>query len=95
MATRNPVISDRSFSAIRDRPVASSEGLSVAMSSWERPSNAQSATQWVYVATIARGTVEALGVDPADAHAAVTKRFEVSGLEALFSLAGSDSTPTP
>ncbi|WP_127479377.1 DUF262 domain-containing protein [Nocardioides pantholopis] len=75
---------------------ASADNLSLATASWKRPDNAQSATQWVYVATIARGTVEALGVEPADAHAAVAKRFEVSGLEALFSLAGSSNhTPTP
>ncbi|MBC7630559.1 DUF262 domain-containing protein [Aeromicrobium sp.] len=72
----------------------SSDRLSLVMSSWKRPANAQSASQWVYVATIARGTVIALGVDPAQAHAAVAKRFGVSGLQSLFSLAGSDTSPS-
>lgn len=73
----------------------SADALRLATSFWIRPDNAQSASQWRYVATIARGTVVALGVDPAEADAAVTKRFQVSGLGALFSLAINDpDTPT-
>lgn len=66
---------------------ASSDDISAAASTWKRPGNAQSSSQWSFVATVARGTAMLLGVDPRDAHATVERRFGASGLEALFSLA--------
>ncbi|WP_182046366.1 DUF262 domain-containing protein [Curtobacterium sp. ME26] len=50
---------------------------------WKRIEKAQSKTQWDYIARIAKGLIEALGLDPARASEAVKHRFGSSGYESL------------
>lgn len=50
---------------------------------WERIEKAQSKTQWDYIARIAKGVVELLDLDPAQASEAVRQRFGSSGYESL------------
>lgn len=50
---------------------------------WERIEKAQSKTQWDYIARIAKGVIEILGLDPDKASDAVRHRFGSSGYESL------------
>lgn len=50
---------------------------------WERIEKAQSKTQWDYIARIAKGVIELLDIDPAQASEAVRHRFGSSGYESL------------
>lgn len=50
---------------------------------WKRIEKAQTKTQWDYIARIATGIVEILGIDPDAASAAVRDRFGSSGFESL------------
>ncbi|MFT4227202.1 DUF262 domain-containing protein [Micropruina sp.] len=50
---------------------------------WKRIEKAQSKTQWDYIARIAKGVIELLDLDPAQASEAVRYRFGSSGYESL------------
>lgn len=50
---------------------------------WERPSKTQTAAQWDYVADVATGILEALGLDPLEVDEAVRREFGFSGFRAL------------
>lgn len=50
---------------------------------WARIEKAQSKTQWDYIARIAKGAIELLDLDPAQASEAVRHRFGSSGYESL------------
>ena len=50
---------------------------------WKRIEKAQSKTQWDYIARIAKGVIELLEFDPAQASEAVRHRFGSSGYESL------------
>lgn len=51
--------------------------------SWKRIPKAQSKTQWDYIARIAKGVIERLGLDPSNASNAMRHRFGSSGYESL------------
>jgi hypothetical protein len=51
---------------------------------WKRPGKTQTRTQWDYIARIARGVVETLGVDISAASKAIRVRFGSSGVESLL-----------
>jgi hypothetical protein len=50
---------------------------------WGRPDKTQTASQWIYIAKIAMGVVEALDVDPQEASAALVVRFGCSCVPTL------------
>ncbi len=54
---------------------------------WQRPEKTQTATQWVFIATIAMSIVEVLEVDPEDASASLIERFGYSCVPALQAVA--------
>lgn len=70
---------------IRDRIEASADAIyAAALSEWKRPDKTQTRTQWDYIARIAQGVVERLGVDITTASAAIRTRFGSSGIESLL-----------
>lgn len=62
------------------------EILDASNSVWERPEKTQTKTQWEFVATVALGIVQILGVDPVAASAEIRDRFGSSGYESLESV---------
>ena len=50
---------------------------------WKRIDKAQTKTQWDYIARIAKGVIELLGLHPTVASDAVRDRFGSSGFESL------------
>lgn len=55
-----------------------------ALNEWTRPEKTQTRTQWDFIARIAAGVVENLGIDIASASEAICARFGSSGIEALL-----------
>lgn len=72
-------------SDIEDRIEASADAIrSAALGEWKRPTKTQTRTQWDYIARIAQGVVEKLGVDIPTASDAIRARFGSSGVESLL-----------
>jgi hypothetical protein len=71
---------------IEDRIEASADDIreATATKEWERPTKTQTRTQWDYIARIAQGVVEKLGVDISTASEAIRARFGSSGVESLL-----------
>jgi hypothetical protein len=57
---------------------------STASSGWQRPAKTQTATQWEFISRIAIWTVEAMGVEPQQASAALADRFGHSCVPTLL-----------
>jgi hypothetical protein len=51
---------------------------------WTRPLKTQTRTQWDYIARLARGVPELLGIDIASASGNIRTRFGSSGVESLL-----------
>lgn len=70
---------------IEDRIEAKGDVIRVASESadWKRPSNAQTKTQWDYIARISKSLIEHLGIDPSHAAEAVRQQFGSSGYASL------------
>lgn len=70
---------------IEDRVEEHADAIRVATESeeWQRPEKTQTRTQWDYIARLAEGVVERLGLDPAAASNAVRAQFGSSGYESL------------
>lgn len=64
--------------------VAAGDIRAVALHKWKRPEKTQTRTQWDYIARIAQGVVETLGVDISVASDAIRARFGSSGVESLL-----------
>lgn len=75
-------------SDIEDRIVQKADEILAATSSedWKRISNAQTKTQWDYIARIANGVLTLLDLDATKASRAVQDRFGSSGYESLKSM---------
>lgn len=70
---------------IVDRIETSANAIrSAAVDEWTRPDKTQTRTQWDYIARIASGVVEHLGVDITAASDAIRSRFGSSGVESLL-----------
>ncbi|SDJ85842.1 Protein of unknown function DUF262 [Cryobacterium psychrotolerans] len=71
---------------IEDRIAASADAIraATATEAWTRPEKTQTRTQWDYIARLARGLVEGLGVDVTAASDEIRKRFGSSGVESLL-----------
>ncbi|BCW39598.1 hypothetical protein StoSoilB3_11330 [Arthrobacter sp. StoSoilB3] len=70
---------------IEERMEAAAEEIrSAALNEWGRPKKTQTRTQWDYIARIAKGVVENLGVDVSAASEAIKARFGSSGVESLL-----------
>lgn len=70
---------------VEDRIVQKADDILAATGSkaWERIENAQTKTQWDYIARIVKGVVTLLDLDPSQASEAVRERFGSSGYESL------------
>ncbi len=69
---------------IEDRIEANADAIREASATqWKRIEKTQTKTQWDYIARIATGVVEILGIDPDAASAAVRNAYGSSGLESL------------
>ena len=55
-----------------------------ALNEWTRPEKTQTRTQWDFIARIAAGVVEKLGIDIESASEAIRARFGSSGVESLL-----------
>lgn len=73
---------------VEDRIVQKADDILAATSSkaWERIANAQTKTQWDYIARIAKGLITLLDLDPSQASEAVRGRFGSSGYESLANM---------
>jgi hypothetical protein len=73
-------------SDIEDRIVGAADLIRAATltPSWTRPQKTQTRTQWEYIAQLAKGVPELLGVDVAAASDSVRARFGTSGVESLL-----------
>lgn len=72
---------------IEDRIEANADSIRQAgVDSWKRIEKAQTKSQWDYIARIAAGIVDLLGVDPDAASRALRERFGSSGFESLRSM---------
>ena len=71
---------------IEDRIAASAGAIraATATNEWGRPKKTQTRTQWDYIARLAQGVAEMLGVDVKAASAEIRKRFGSSGVESLL-----------
>jgi hypothetical protein len=69
---------------IEDRIVAAADDIREATKAWVRPEKTQTSKQWDYIARIAQGIVEKLGVDVTAASTEIQKRFGSSGIESLL-----------
>lgn len=70
---------------IEERIEASADAIrEAALKEWKRPNKTQTRTQWDYIARIAQGVVERLGVDISAASDAIRARFGSSGVESLL-----------
>ncbi|TDT78670.1 uncharacterized protein DUF262 [Arthrobacter sp. AG258] len=71
---------------IEDRITASANKIREATTTkaWQRIEKTQTRTQWDYIARIAQGVVEELGVDISMASEAIRARFGSSGVESLL-----------
>ena len=71
---------------IEDRIKASADKIREATTTkaWQRIEKTQTRTQWDYIARIAQGVVEMLGVDISTASEAIRARFGSSGVESLL-----------
>lgn len=71
-------------SDIEDRIKANADAIfSASETHWKRIEKAQTKTQWDYIARIATGVVDLLGIDPEVASTAVRDQFGSSGFESL------------
>lgn len=70
---------------IDDRIAANADQIRSATDSreWQRPEKTQTRTQWDYIARVAKGVVELIGLDPTEASVAVRDRYGSSGFESL------------
>lgn len=70
---------------VEDRIVQKANDILAATGSeaWKRIENAQTKTQWDYIARIAKGVLTLLDLDPSQASEAVRDRFGSSGYESL------------
>ena len=70
---------------VEDRIVQKANDILAATSSeeWERIGNAQTKSQWDYIARIAKGVLTLLDLDPSQASEAVRDRFGSSGYKSL------------
>ena len=70
---------------VEDRIVQKADDILAATGSeaWKRIANAQTKTQWDYIARIAKGVLTLLDLDPSQASEAVRDRFGSSGYESL------------
>lgn len=69
---------------IEERIEANADSIREASATqWKRIEKTQTKTQWDYIARIATGVVEILGIDPDAASAAVSDAYGSSGLESL------------
>jgi len=57
---------------------------------WRRPTKTQTASQWWYIADVALGVLEVLGVTPDDADEEISKIFTFSGVKSLQAVRSSD-----
>lgn len=74
-------------SDIEDRLDANADAIYAASETqWKRIEKAQTKTQWDYIARIATGIVEILGIDPDAASEAVRDKFGSSGFDSLRSM---------
>lgn len=72
-------------SDIEDRIAASAASIrAAAQYEWKRPEKTQTRTQWDYIARIAQGVVEKLGIDITAASDEIRARFGSSGVESLL-----------
>lgn len=55
-----------------------------ALTQWTRPQKTQTRTQWDFIARIASGVVETLGIDISSASESIRARFGSSGVESLL-----------
>lgn len=70
---------------IEERIISSAESIrTTALDEWKRPDKTQTRTQWDYIARIAKGIVEKLGVDISTASDVIRTRFGSSGVESLL-----------
>lgn len=71
---------------IEDRIEASADAIraATATNEWGRPEKTQTRTQWDYIARLAQGVAEELGVDVTAASEGIRKRFGSSGVESLL-----------
>lgn len=63
------------------------ERIELASYEWRRPTNAQTNSQWTYIASVALGVLNGLGVSTDEAHKAAMQRFGVSALKSLSAVA--------
>ncbi|MCR2816580.1 DUF262 domain-containing protein [Microbacterium jiangjiandongii] len=70
---------------IEERIEANAEAIrDAALNEWTRPEKTQTRTQWDFIARIAAGVVEKLGIDITSASEAIRSRFGSSGVESLL-----------
>ncbi len=70
---------------IEERITSAAESIrTAALDEWKRPAKTQTRTQWDYIARIAKGVVEKLGVDISAASDVIRVRFGSSGVESLL-----------
>lgn len=70
---------------IEDRIEGSADAIrAAALYEWKRPTKTQTRTQWDYIARIAQGVIEMLGVEITAASNAIRARFGSSGVESLL-----------
>lgn len=71
---------------VENRIDQNADDILIATSSdaWGRIENAQTKTQWDYIARIAKGVLTLLKLDPNEASKAVRDRFGSSGYESLI-----------
>ncbi len=75
---------------LEDRLASAAPDIYEATKSWKRPEKTQTKSQWEYISRIARGVVEALGVDAVDASTHMKERFGSSGVESLWAVTEHD-----
>ena len=73
---------------VEDRLAQSASEMRSASLTWKRPRKTQTTQQWQYIAKIARGVVEVLGVGAGEASAVLNERFGSSGITTLWAVKG-------
>lgn len=68
---------------LEERLISTEDTLGTKSASWKRPKKTQTDTQWKYIASVALGVVDELGVDLTDVDDALTGYFGTSCVPAL------------
>lgn len=71
---------------LEERLASAAPDIYEATRTWKRPEKTQTRTQWEFIARIAKGVVDELGVDAAIASQQMRDRFGSSGVESLWAV---------